>query len=108
MEGTRISGSLPWLRVNHLVPRACPGPGEPGSEVPGVFNAQPEWRITGLGLKGLIHLARISFYSERRGTKHSVLASALWTFLFQKDPYSRCSREDQQEAEKEAIWTLGQ
>lgn len=82
MEGTRISGSLPWLRINHLVPRAYPGPGEPGSEVPGVFNAQPEWRITGLGLKELIYLARISFYSERRGTEDFVLASALWTFLF--------------------------
>lgn len=44
----------------------CPRPGEPGSEVPGVFNAHPEYRITELGLKELIR-ARGSFYSERWG-----------------------------------------
>lgn len=52
--------------ISHLMPRVCPGPGEPGSEVPGVFNAHPECRITELGLKGLI-CARGSFYSERWG-----------------------------------------
>lgn len=32
-EGARVGASPPCLHVSHPVPRSCPGPGEPGSEV---------------------------------------------------------------------------